>query len=139
MLETSVRDANFGISVEATVASASAGRFLLFDEEEVELDLLTVGYDFSLSVELVNDLLASNESRMIDLDAVMASVAYARMRSDISAEHLSKIWRIDLTTTKRTLDFTSQLRSYAPNADLSRTMRRTIVCFATTAYSLTSS
>jgi hypothetical protein len=54
------------------------------------------------------------------LDDFMASATHARMTRDTDAEHLSKIWRIDLDTAKRTLATTSQHCARTPASDLSR-------------------
>jgi hypothetical protein len=44
----------------------------------------------------------------IDLDEIMASAIQGRRHQGVKPEHLSKIWRIDIETAKRTLDATSQ-------------------------------
>jgi hypothetical protein len=44
----------------------------------------------------------------IDLDEVMLSTTHAGKTKGVDATHLSKMWRIDLKTAKRTLDVTSQ-------------------------------
>jgi hypothetical protein len=56
----------------------------------------------------------------IDLDEIMASATHARATRDISPEHLSKVWRIDLESAKRTIDKTSQHCARTPANDLSR-------------------
>jgi hypothetical protein len=38
----------------------------------------------------------------IDLDAYMASATHARPRRHTTAAHLSKVWRIDLETARKT-------------------------------------
>jgi hypothetical protein len=50
----------------------------------------------------------------------MASAAHARPKRAVDAEHLSKIWRIDLKTAKRTLEVTSQNVSHAEEPTLAR-------------------
>jgi hypothetical protein len=39
-----------------------------------------------------------------DLDEILASAAHARPQRSVDAEHLSRIWQIDLDTAKKTLD-----------------------------------
>ena len=43
----------------------------------------------------------------IDLDQLMASAAHTTPRRSTTPEHLSKVWRIDIETAKRTLDITT--------------------------------
>jgi hypothetical protein len=56
----------------------------------------------------------------IDLDDIMVSAAHAGRSKGIDAKHLSKTWRIDLETAKRTLDITSQKSIRKENPTLSR-------------------
>ena len=56
----------------------------------------------------------------VDFDEFMASAAHAKPRRNTTAEHLSKVWRIDLETAKKTLDITSQNCNRVDNSDLSR-------------------
>jgi hypothetical protein len=56
----------------------------------------------------------------IDLDEYMASAAHAKPRRNTTAEHLSKVWRIDLETARKTLDITSQNCGRTDNPELSR-------------------
>ena len=54
----------------------------------------------------------------INLDEYFTvGAAHARARKSVDAEHLSKVWRIDLETAKKTLDITSQscVRTGNPN------------------------
>ena len=55
-----------------------------------------------------------------DLFVYNASAAHAEPSKGVSAKHLSKIWKIDLDTAKRTLDVTSQRRKHDNNPTLSR-------------------
>ena len=54
------------------------------------------------------------------LDAFMSSAAHAGKPKGISAEQLSKVWRIDLATAERTLEVTSQHRNFSENTTFSR-------------------
>ena len=67
--------------------------------------------------QIIQDTGSSEE---IDLDEAIAFAAHARPRRNITAEHLSKVWRIDLDTAKRTADITSQHAAKDPDSKLSR-------------------
>jgi len=56
----------------------------------------------------------------IDLDDIMVSAAHANPCKDVDAEHLSKIWRIDLEMAQHTLDVTTQQRTHTANPSLSK-------------------
>ena len=56
----------------------------------------------------------------IDLDKIMISATHADKEKGIDAEHLSKVWRIDLKLAERTLDITSQHSKRTDNPTLSR-------------------
>jgi hypothetical protein len=56
----------------------------------------------------------------INLDEVMLSATHAGKTKGVDATHLSKMWRIDLKTAKRTLDVTSQNSKRVDNPTLSR-------------------
>jgi hypothetical protein len=51
---------------------------------------------------------------------VFASSTFGRKRQRATAEHLSKIWRVDIDTAKRTLDVTTQHRQHVPNPTLAK-------------------
>ena len=70
--------------------------------------------------ELLSQVLDGAVSGEIDLDEVMASATHARIRKGIDAQHLSKVWRIDLETAQRTLDATTQSCIRKDNPALSR-------------------
>ena len=59
-------------------------------------------------------------SEDIDLDEALISAAHERPRHNITAEHLSKIWRINLDTTKITLDSTPQRNTTHPDSNSTR-------------------
>ena len=65
-------------------------------------DLWSNSEPISMMVDL-NDLEASLES----LEARVSAVGKAA--KGVSAEHLSKVWSIDLDTAKKTIDLTTQL------------------------------
>ena len=55
-----------------------------------------------------------------DLDELMISSINAESTTSVSPEHLSKIWRIDIPTARKTLDITTQHRTHVDNPTLSR-------------------
>ena len=62
----------------------------------------------------------SSEEQDVDINGFLASVAHARPRRTITSETLSKLWRIDLNTAKRTLEVTSQNSARKPDSSLTR-------------------
>jgi hypothetical protein len=57
----------------------------------------------------------------VDLDDFMdVSATHARVKRNVQAEHLSKIWRIDLETASKTLDITSQNCARTKSTNLTR-------------------
>jgi hypothetical protein len=80
----------------------------------------------------------------IDLDDYMISATHVKMKRNIQAEHLSKIWRIDMETASKTLDITSQncdrklatglSRNYATNDKMLRYKRIKEFFFVDTVY-----
>jgi hypothetical protein len=69
---------------------------------------------------LFDDIYEGSLRGEIDLDDIMVSAAHAGRSKSIDAKHLSKTWRIDLETAKRTLDITSQKSIRKENPTLSR-------------------
>jgi hypothetical protein len=56
----------------------------------------------------------------INLNAFMISASHAKMKRTIQAEHLSKIWKIDMDTASKTIDITHQNVNRKRSADLLR-------------------
>ena len=54
------------------------------------------------------------------LDQFMAAAAHAEKPTGLSADQLSKVWRIDLETAKRTIGVTTQKRSHSEQTEFSR-------------------
>ena len=50
----------------------------------------------------------------------MASAAHAKLHKVISAEQLSKVWRIDLYSSQNTLNVTTQIEATTDNPKLTR-------------------
>jgi hypothetical protein len=80
------------------------------DSEETSMDLWDDFFDTISDPLLVE----------IDLDEFMASAAHAKPPSHTAAEHLSKVWRIDLKMARKTLGITSQNCARIDNLALSR-------------------
>jgi hypothetical protein len=82
----------------------------------------------------VRDLLATMDEPLgadIDLDEYMVSAARVTKNWSVQAEHLSKIWRIDLETAEKTLEITSQNCNRKQASELSRNyMQPTKKCYA---------
>jgi hypothetical protein len=94
---------------------AMPGLYLASDSKsESNSDASSVNDD-----EALDGLFAEASWGDIDLDEVMLGATHADKSKGIDAAHLSKIWSIDLTTAKRTLDVTSQGNKRVDNPTLS--------------------
>jgi hypothetical protein len=74
-------------------------------------------------LEALREYLAGMDAPLqgdIDLDAFMVSASHAKMKRNVQAEHLSRIWKIDMDTAPKTIDITSQNVDRKRSADLSR-------------------
>ena len=80
------------------------------DEED---DLWSNSEPISMMVDL-NDL----EASLTSLEAQLSAVGKAA--KGVSAEHLSKVWSIDLDTAKKTIDLTTQLCKHGESDHLRR-------------------
>ena len=69
---------------------------------------------------LLDTIFTKSQTGQLDLDEIMASATHVRKSKSISSEQLSKVWRIDVETAKRTLDVTSQLNTITDDPKLSR-------------------
>jgi hypothetical protein len=56
----------------------------------------------------------------MDLDEIMVSASHAKRSKGVDATHLVKVWKIDITDVKRTIDITSQHSQRTDNPTLSR-------------------
>jgi hypothetical protein len=50
----------------------------------------------------------------------MIQATMAGRPNGVTAKHLSKVWKIDYQTAKRTIEVTTQLRQHEADASLSR-------------------
>jgi hypothetical protein len=69
---------------------------------------------------LFKDVMKSISEGRIDLDSVMALATSAMPKKDIDAQHLAKIWQIDLESAQKTFDVTTQHKVHTPNPKLTR-------------------
>lgn len=74
----------------------------------------------TLFPEVIDDLSGIEIGSLDFDDEFLASSAFARGATGVSPEHLSKVWRLDFDTAKRTIQETTQLRKQAPLDSLSR-------------------
>jgi hypothetical protein len=70
--------------------------------------------------QALDSLFESAVQGTIDLDEIMVSPAHAGRPKGVKAEHLSKIWKIDLEDAERTLGITTQHSKRTDNPALSR-------------------
>ena len=125
-------DAKFKASIEATHPCTSDH---LFDNDTVTTAYETESdsdSDSMVEPVTVDDALESKEDEFTrdlrdmqcadeeTLDAFMASSAIAGKPTGVTPEHLSKIWKIDLESAKRTLNVTSQRKRHTVTGNLSR-------------------
>jgi len=119
-LSKALSELTFDDSYKASVGSTIA----------YEGDFLFDGFDGNARVphELINDSQDEYErvrhsldnDKNFDLDSYMAAAAHARPSRNVTAERLSKVWRIDLETAKRTIDITTQNSAREIDPKLSR-------------------
>jgi hypothetical protein len=69
----------------------------------------------------------------VDLDTFMACSTTAISTKGVSPEHLSKVWRVDLKTAKRTIDVTTQLCVRSEGRQRPATTVPTTACYDTNA------
>lgn len=83
------------------------------NEESISEELLS-------EEQLMDELFAGATSGQIDLDQIMTSSTTAQTSRGVDASHLSKIWKIDIDTAKKTLATTTQHSKRTDNPKLSR-------------------
>lgn len=84
--------------------------YLINDDDTVTTEASTDddNSDDESKDELFDDIYEQIQTGQIDIDAIMASATFTNNTKGVTAEHLSKIWRIDSDTAKRTLEVTTQ-------------------------------
>ena len=93
------------------------------ESDDDSIEPVTVEEDTNDNSEEDENLRDYRELQYADeatLDAYFASSAIAGKPTGVTPEHLSKVWRIDLDTAKRTLDVTSQRKSHTVTGNLLR-------------------
>ena len=100
---------------EATVTTADLtdNETSLSDESSIDSDEDTGTYPYFNNRE-------ERIQATLEADRYMASAAHASPRKSISADQLSKVWKIDRESTQRPLDVTSKHCKRNVNPDLSR-------------------
>jgi hypothetical protein len=97
------------------------GSHLVSDTESDSNDSSIDGDDSSIGDgDALDDLFDEAKRGNIDLDEVMLSATHVQKTRGVDANHLSKIWRIDLKTAERTLEITSQSSKRVDNPTLLR-------------------
>jgi hypothetical protein len=91
--------------VESTMASTLAER-ANHGQLCASIGATTAHLDATLFPDLIEDDI--NTMGQLDLDEYMLSSTEATATCGVSAEHLSKVWRMGIPTATRTLDVTSQ-------------------------------
>ena len=75
--------------------------------------------DFLSEEELMDQVQVYIVKGNIDLDEIMAIGTHARRLGGIDAEHLSKVWKIDLDSARQTIETTLQKSSRTHDPKLS--------------------
>jgi hypothetical protein len=70
---------------------------------------------FQVNVDDLDSIIDEISSTSATIKATMAG-----QRVGVTAKHLSKVWKIDLETAKRTIEVKTQLRQHEADASLSR-------------------
>ena len=70
--------------------------------------------------DLMNGLYEACVKGDVNLDDIMTSAAHARRSRGVDAKHLSKVWKIDMDSARRTLEVTSQNSTRTDDPKLSR-------------------
>jgi hypothetical protein len=112
---------------QASIGSTDApgNEYLIDDYEDNATNPSTDVSDDEESEEenddrLLDEIYEGSVRGEIDLDEHLVSAAHAGRHGGIDAEHLSKVWKIDLDSAKRTLDVTSQRSKRTDDPKLSR-------------------
>lgn len=124
-LESKCTLSKYKMSIGATTVKSNNSYLVetVTDEsdDELETDSDEASMDSDGKFNVLGDLLKNDEAGGVDLDDFMVSATFAKERSTgVDAEHLAKVWRIDLDSAKRTLGITSQRSTRTENPELSR-------------------
>ncbi len=108
-------DAMPGSHLASDTESDSDDSSINSDDSSINSDDSPIGDGDALD-ELFDEATRGN----LDLDEVMLSATHAQKTRGVDANHLSKLWQIDLKTAERTLEVTSQSSKRVDNPTLSR-------------------
>ena len=112
--------AKFATSIGATTVTAGAEEEWQRESDgDFEMKMDEAADDDGPPSDDITDLHLEGDEELMDYFAA-GSTTSSRPKKGVSAEYLSKIWRIDLKDAKRTLDATTQLLKRSENATLSR-------------------
>jgi hypothetical protein len=101
--------------------NASSSEYLMDDDATQDTEATTDDEEsVDTAANLMDTIYDDAISGTLDLDDVMVSAAHASRPTGITAEQLSKTWRIDLDAAERTIGITSQHSRRADNPTLSR-------------------
>ena len=107
---------NFKSSIGSTNGTTS--QFLVDDDTEATEP--STNDDFLVySTDMLDDLYAKATKGKIYIYDIMVRVAHASRLKGIEASHLSKIWIIELDSSKQTLEVTSQNSTRSDNPTIS--------------------
>jgi hypothetical protein len=70
---------------------------------------------FQVNLDELDSIIKDASTTSADIKAAMAGKP-----NGVTAKHLSKVWKIDIETAKKTIDVTTQLRQHESNASMSR-------------------
>ena len=110
-LQRSCEDSKFKSSIGATNTNTSHN---IFDSDPIPTP------DNETFDAMIKELGRGDLNSDDNFDDIMVSATHAENPKGVSADMLSKIWRIDLESAKRTLDVTSQHLHRSDNPNLSR-------------------
>jgi hypothetical protein len=97
---------DFKMSIGSTSANACP----------VEEDLfITAPISFSVNLDELEEMIEGYTATSAEVRAAMAG-----RPNGVTAKHLSKVWKIDVETAKRTIDVTTQLRQHEADSSMSR-------------------
>ena len=93
----------------------------IMNEDDVEQSSDSSDYSDNDDDKVIfDDLYLKSKKNEFDPDTIMVSAAHGGTSQGVKASHLSKIWRIDADTAKKTIDITTQKSIRKDNPKLSR-------------------
>jgi len=123
----------------SSVLDPSSLASALSERGEIGRFMASIGSTNAVDCEYLFDIADGSDTNEpicigeIDLDPYFVSTAHAERPKGVSAEQLSKVWRIDLETAKRTLEVTTQRCQRSEDQTSLGTTPRMTVCYGTSA------